>query len=168
MGATMPRKPGTPKTGGRTAGTPNRRNAALAERIAAAMGEGWCPVVALARIAEDKGTDPQTRVRCLAEVAPYLYPRKKATEHAFGAGFGLEELIAASNARALAQPMAPTPAPAAPPAEPSRIAPAREEPEARPTPAPEPAPLPPPTFRMPLSAVEDSSYADTSVPYNPN
>ena len=31
--ATMPRKPGTPKTGGRTAGTPNRRNAALAVDI---------------------------------------------------------------------------------------------------------------------------------------
>ena len=164
----MPRKPGTPKTGGRTAGTPNRRNAALAERIAAAMGEGWCPVVALARIAEDKGTDAQTRVRCLAEVAPYLYPRKKATEHALGSGFRLEELIAAANVRAQAQPIAPAPASAAPALEPARIAPAhaREEPEAQPALAPEAAPLPPPTFRMPLSAVEDS-YADTSTPYNP-
>lgn len=176
-GATMPRKPGTPKTGGRAAGTPNKRNAALAERLAKVMGETWCPVVAMAQIANDKGTDLPTRVRCLSEVAPYLYPRKKATEIGLGDGLGLEQLIAASDARfrtAEATPAPTRPAVAEPtPDTPNRLASrtrARDpEPEPVATPDPPPpapaAPSPAP-FRMPM-ATEPDSYADTTAPYNP-
>lgn len=157
----MPRRPGTPKTGGRAIGTPNRRNQVLAERLAEAMGEGWCPVVALARIAHDAGTDLATRVRCLAEVAPYLYPRKKATELALGAGT-LEELIASAGRGERAIPPAPPPAAIdQPPRVTREPAPVPAAASAPPLPPAMPAPAP---FRMP---VEPDSYADTSTPYLP-
>lgn len=85
------RPKGTPKTGGRKRGTPNKRTEDLVERIKEAMGEDWCPIVALARIAEDEETSLDMRVKCLSEIAPYLQPKRKATEH--NVGKTLEELV---------------------------------------------------------------------------
>lgn len=71
---------GTAKTGGRKVGTPNKRTADLADRLAVVMGAQWCPVVALAQIAADPATSIDMRVRCLSEVAPYLQAKRKAVE----------------------------------------------------------------------------------------
>ena len=60
-------------------------------RLQAAMGKEWCPIIELARIAGDKETSQELRVRCLAEVTPYLYPRRKAVD--IGASGTLEDLV---------------------------------------------------------------------------
>jgi hypothetical protein len=65
------------KTGGRTAGTPNKRTADLAERLEAL---GCDPVEGLARIAAEPGTDSALRARVLADLLPYIYPKRKALE----------------------------------------------------------------------------------------
>lgn len=88
------RPKGFPKTGGRKRGTPNKRTEDLLERIKEAMGANWCPLVALARIADDKSTSLELRVRCLSEIAPYIQPKRRAIEHT--AGMSLEELVANS------------------------------------------------------------------------
>ena len=65
------------KTGGRTAGTPNKRTAELIERLA----ELDCdPVEGLARIAADPTADAALRARVYADLLPYLYPKRKALE----------------------------------------------------------------------------------------
>lgn len=65
------------KTGGRTAGTPNKRTAELTERLA----ELDCdPLEGLARIAADPATEPALRARVYADLLPYLYPKRKAVE----------------------------------------------------------------------------------------
>lgn len=82
------------KTGGRKAGTPNKRTvaltAALADRLEAL---DFCPVEALIRVgqaAEAAGELDLARA-AFADVAPFVYPRKKAVEH--GGGLGLEQLV---------------------------------------------------------------------------
>lgn len=86
-------KPGE-RRGGRKRGTPNKRTEDLVERLSEAMGADWCPIVALARIADDPGTSLDMRVRCLSEVAPYLQPKRRAIEH--GASASLEDLMSMS------------------------------------------------------------------------
>jgi hypothetical protein len=65
------------KTGGRTRGTPNKRTAELAERL---HELGCDPLAGLAQIAADPATDVVLRARVYADLLPYLYPRRKATE----------------------------------------------------------------------------------------
>ncbi len=65
------------KTGGRTAGTPNKRTAELTERLAEL---GCDPLEGLARIAADPATEPALRARVYADLLPYLYPKRKAVE----------------------------------------------------------------------------------------
>lgn len=112
---------------GRPAGAQNKVNAelggrmALTQRLAEALGEEWCPVVEMARIAKDQTTPLGLRVKCLAEIAPYLEPRRKMIE---GGGFlGIEALIAATHPTTNeARPPEPaTPAPASAPASPPRV-----------------------------------------------
>ena len=93
----MPRKPGTPKTGGRQPGTPNKRNAALRERLAEAMGPDWCPVVEMARIAADPETDRTLRVACLKAVAPYCQAQLRSVDTTHH-GATLETLVIQSGA----------------------------------------------------------------------
>jgi len=72
----MARPKGTPKTGGRKAGTPNKRTfdaTALAERL------GYDPLEAmieLARTTRDEGI----KVACHRECAKYVYPQRRQTE----------------------------------------------------------------------------------------
>ena len=74
----MPRgsNPGE-RRGGRAAGTPNKRTLDLRERLAERLGDGWCPVVAMAEIAESKDAPLDLRLRALAEIAPYIHARRR-------------------------------------------------------------------------------------------
>ena len=73
----MSRPLGLPKTGGRVRGTPNRKSADLLRRL---KRMGCDPIVGLARIALDPEIRPELRVRCFAELAQYVYPKRKAVD----------------------------------------------------------------------------------------
>src|ERR1700680_1790599 len=65
---------GLPKTGGRKKGTPNRATLTLQEVL---DHVGCDPLLELATIAMTPQTPIDLRVRCLSEIAPYVYPRRK-------------------------------------------------------------------------------------------
>ena len=65
------------KTGGRSKGTPNKKTEELAQRLA---DIGCDPVEGMAIIAMDEGNPPELRGRMYAELAQYLYPKRRATE----------------------------------------------------------------------------------------
>ena len=73
----MGRPKGLAKTGGRKAGTPNRNTQALIETLDSL---GCNPIEGLARIALDPTTKLELRVRCFAELAQYVYPKRRATD----------------------------------------------------------------------------------------
>lgn len=68
------------KTGGRTKGTPNKDTRALKDRLAALYPE-WDPVLAMAEIATTTA-DPVMQLQACKEVAQYIHPKLKHTEHA--------------------------------------------------------------------------------------
>lgn len=68
---------GKPKSGGRKKGTPNRRTVEVQEKLAALNCD---PVEGMARIALDDKNPPELRLRAYAELAPYVYPKRKAVE----------------------------------------------------------------------------------------
>jgi hypothetical protein len=65
------------KTGGRAKGTPNRKTVEITELLAALECD---PVEGMARIAMDDANAPELRGRMYAELAQYLYPKRRATE----------------------------------------------------------------------------------------
>ncbi len=65
------------KTGGRVAGTPNKRTAELTERLEAL---GCDPIEGMAQLALNAENPPELRGRMFAELAGYLYPKRKAVE----------------------------------------------------------------------------------------
>ncbi|MFN0318448.1 MAG: hypothetical protein ACKVQA_25765 [Burkholderiales bacterium] len=65
------------KTGGRQKGTPNRRTMELAERLDLL---GCDPLEGMARIAMDSETPPELRGRMYAELAQYVYPKRRAVD----------------------------------------------------------------------------------------
>ena len=65
------------KTGGRIKGTPNKRTSELVERLEAL---GCDPIEGMARIALDSSNSPELRGRMFAELAGYLYPKRRAVE----------------------------------------------------------------------------------------
>lgn len=73
----MARPKGLPKTGGRVAGTPNRNTQALLEKL---DRMGCNPIEGLAKIAVDPATTTDLKVRCFAELAQYIYPKRKAVD----------------------------------------------------------------------------------------
>jgi hypothetical protein len=76
------------KTGGRTAGTPNRRTA----EVAARLEELDCdPIEGMARLAMDQANPPELRGRMYAELAQYIAPKRKALD--LGAHPGQKVLI---------------------------------------------------------------------------
>lgn len=89
------RKPGTPKTGGRKLGTPNRATKDLAQRLAEKMGSDWCPIIAIAQIAEDENISVDQRLRALECCASYLYARRRPSA-APEDMVGLEALVASA------------------------------------------------------------------------
>lgn len=65
------------KTGGRKAGTPNKRT----EDLSAHLEKLGCdPVEGLARIASDESASLELRARCFSDLLPYIYPKRKALE----------------------------------------------------------------------------------------
>jgi hypothetical protein len=67
------------KTGGRKKGTPNRRTAEVVERLAALDCD---PLAGMAALAMDEVNAPELRGRMYAELAQYLYPKRRAIESA--------------------------------------------------------------------------------------
>jgi hypothetical protein len=66
------------KTGGRVAGTPNRKT----QEISALLDSLGCdPIAGMARIAMNEAHPPELRGRMYAELAQYLFPKRKAVEH---------------------------------------------------------------------------------------
>ena len=67
------------KTGGRVAGTPNRKT----QEISALLESLDCnPIEGMARIATNEKYSPELRGRMYAELAQYVYPKRRAVEHA--------------------------------------------------------------------------------------
>ena len=65
------------KTGGRVAGTPNKRTAELTERLEALNVD---PVLGLAQIATDPAVSIELRARVQMELMAYLYPKRRALD----------------------------------------------------------------------------------------
>jgi len=65
------------KSGGRVAGTPNRKTQEISELLESL---GCYPIEGMARIAMDEKQTPELRGRMYAELAQYLYPKRKAVE----------------------------------------------------------------------------------------
>lgn len=65
------------KTGGRQKGTPNYRTVQLEVLLAELNCD---PIQGMAQIAMDSSMPPELRGRMYAELAGYLYPKRKATE----------------------------------------------------------------------------------------
>ena len=65
------------KTGGRQAGTPNKRTTELSERLESL---GCDPIEGMAQIAMNEANPMELRGRMYAELAGYLFPKRKATE----------------------------------------------------------------------------------------
>ena len=66
------------KTGGRVAGTPNKRTMEVMERLESL---GCDPIEGMAKIAMDEANPPELRGRMFAELAGYVAPKRKAVEH---------------------------------------------------------------------------------------
>lgn len=113
------------RRGGRQPGTPNKRTLDLRERIAERMGESWCPVVAMAEIAESKDAPLDLRLRALAEIAPYIHARRRPMASPED-NVGLEALVASAVSISVvtgvpAQDPRPVPSPQAAPEPPPAI-----------------------------------------------
>ena len=65
------------KTGGRIKGTPNKKTEEVVERL---FNLGCDPISGMAHIAMDTNNSPELRGKMYAELAGYLFPKRKATE----------------------------------------------------------------------------------------
>jgi hypothetical protein len=75
------------KTGGRTAGTPNKDKEELLELIREAVGNpDYHPVVEMAKVATstDSGIAEELKFQANKEVAQYIASKRKAIEHSIG------------------------------------------------------------------------------------
>lgn len=70
------KRPGSPKSGGRQKGTPNKINSAFAERVR----ESGKDVVGVMLEFLDS-PDEDMRFAAAKELLPYLHPKLRATEH---------------------------------------------------------------------------------------
>jgi hypothetical protein len=139
------------KTGGRAAGTQNKRTRELAELLAETMGEEWCPVVAMAKLSRDENLPVELRIRLLDSVAPYFRRKLAPIRDAGELAGGLEMLVAASISAVHALPSQPQPLPAAFDPVTGVAAVAAPKPrELAPAPAPKPTPEPPRPVRLEL------------------
>jgi hypothetical protein len=81
------------KTGGRSAGTPNKRTQTVTERLEAL---GCDPVQGMARIAMDETVDLSIRAQMYKELAQYVAPKRKALDIGGGVGESFIDAIRAS------------------------------------------------------------------------
>ena len=73
------------KTGGRTAGTPNKRTLDVIERL----DELGCdPIQGMAKIALDPNTPIELRARMFSDLAQYVAPKRRAVDHSASEGTG--------------------------------------------------------------------------------
>ncbi len=77
------RPKGTPKTGGRAPGTPNKKTAEVRELLLSLKCD---PVTGMARIAMNTTNPPELRGRMYSELAQYMWPKRKAIEVSGEAG----------------------------------------------------------------------------------
>jgi hypothetical protein len=68
---------GSPKTGGRERGTPNKATKSVAEKLDAL---GCDPIEGLARLATDDDNPVEIRMRCFIELAQYKHPKRRPTD----------------------------------------------------------------------------------------
>lgn len=80
------------KTGGRKAGTPNRKTREVAELLAEL---GCDPIEGMARIAQNPKASLELRGRMYAEIAPYLYAKRKSVELTANATVSVAEILRA-------------------------------------------------------------------------
>ncbi len=73
------------KTGGRVAGTPNKRTQDVIERLDAL---GCDPILGMARIAMDEANAPELRGGMFSELAQYVAPKRRAIDHSAADGAG--------------------------------------------------------------------------------
>ena len=73
----MARPKGLAKTGGRQRGTPNKKTHELVVKLEQL---GCDPIAGLAQFAMDSETSRELRVRCYAELAQYVHPKRKAMD----------------------------------------------------------------------------------------
>jgi hypothetical protein len=83
-------KPGE-RRGGRQRGTPNRASTEISEKLAAL---GCDPIAGMAQLAMDPSNSPELRARMYAELAPYVFPKRKAIEHSAADDAGIIVRIA--------------------------------------------------------------------------
>ncbi len=72
------RKPGTPKTGGRQKGTPNRKTKELQHRVEAS---GLTPLDYMLAVMRNPRLPVAMRFDAARSAAPYIHPRLSAIEH---------------------------------------------------------------------------------------
>jgi len=65
------------KTGGRTAGTPNRKTREVAELLRSLNCD---PIEGMVQIAQNENCTMELRGKMFSELAQYLYPKRRATE----------------------------------------------------------------------------------------
>ncbi len=75
------------KTGGRVKGTPNKLSAMVATRLEEL---GCDPIEGMALIAMDENSPDELKGRMFAELAQYVYPKRKAIEHTGAGGSAIE------------------------------------------------------------------------------
>ena len=73
------------KTGGRKAGTPNKRTLDVIERLDQL---GCDPIEGMAKIALDPQNPIELRARMFSDLAQYVAPKRRAVEHAATDGTG--------------------------------------------------------------------------------
>jgi len=77
------------KTGGRTAGTPNKRTLNVMERL----DELGCdPIEGMAKIALDPQNPIELRARMFSDLAQYVAPKRRAIDHSGSEGTGPIEI----------------------------------------------------------------------------
>jgi hypothetical protein len=79
---------------GRPRGSRGERGRLLEERVRAAVGDDWCPVVFLCQVAADRKRPLELRVDCAKASAPYLAPRLKSIELEGGLAVDMAALVA--------------------------------------------------------------------------
>lgn len=78
----MPRKKGTPKTGGRQKGTPNKTTAAVKQHITAVLSDYMQPTPTTdgspTLLSDLEAMLPADRVRAMTQLAGYVIPKQQA------------------------------------------------------------------------------------------
>lgn len=78
----MARPLGSPKLGGRKKGTPNKDRTNLYDRLQLKF-PGLCPLEVMCEIIQST-EDEGYKIQCCKEVAQYIYPKLRSTDHNFG------------------------------------------------------------------------------------